>query len=89
MMQTSKNTKEFTVHITYSAQEISEIVRWYVNNHMPPIYNNYDFNNIDVIEMIEEQAVKKLMEIGSNNILGEYFKNLILEFTSDNGDDNG
>ena len=56
---------------------------------MPPIYNNYDFNNIDVIEMIEEQAVKKLMEIGSNNILGEYFKNLILEFTSDNGDDNG
>ena len=76
--------KEFTIHITYTAKELSEIVRWYMLNEMPPIYNNYDFNNEDIANMIEDEAVKTLLDIGSNQLMGDYF---CLLYTSDAADE--
>ena len=45
---------------------------------MPPIYNNYDLNKEDNASMIEEEAVKTLMNIGSNQVMTEYFQNIII-----------
>ena len=75
--------KEFTIEITYTATELIEIVRWYMLNEMPPIYNNYDLENDDIADMIENEAVKTLLNIGSNQLMSDYLSELILTFTAD------
>ena len=75
-----KPTEEriFTNEVTYSARDLNEICKWYIENEMPPIYNNYDLNKEDNASMIEEEAVKTLMNIGSNQVMTEYFQNIII-----------
>ena len=75
-----KPTEEriFTIEVTYSARDLNEICKWYIENEMPPIYNNYDLNKEDNASMIEEEAVKTLMNIGSNQVMTEYFQNIII-----------
>ena len=75
-----KPTEEriFTIEVTYSARDLNEICKWYIENEMPPIYNNYDLNKEYNASMIEEEAVKTLMNIGSNQVMTEYFQNIII-----------
>ena len=77
-MRKSTEGRIFTIEVTYSARDLNEICKWYIENEMPPIYNNYDLNKEDNASMIEEEAVKTLMNIGSNQVMTEYFQNIII-----------
>ena len=79
--------KEFVIQITYSPKELNEISKWYINTAMPPIYKNYDFNNDGIADMIEEEAVKTLMKIGSNKVMTEYLHKNIIAFTPEESED--
>ena len=82
VMREITEDKEFTINITYTAKELNEIVKWYMETNMPPIYNNYDFENDEIINMIEDEAVKALLNIGSNQIMSDFLNELILNFTA-------
>ena len=75
--------KEFIIEITYSPKELNEISKWYINTSMPPIYKNYDLNKNEVANMIEEEAVKTLMKLGSHKIMSDYLQQKIVVFTSE------
>ena len=77
-MRNPTEERIFTIEVTYSARDLNEICKWYIENEMPPIYNNYDLNKEDNASMIEEEAVKTLMNIGSNQVMTEYFQNIII-----------
>ena len=79
--------KEFIIEITYSPKELNEISKWYINTSMPPIYKNYDLNKNEVASMIEEEAVKTLMKIGSNKVMTEYLHKNIIAFTPEESED--
>ena len=85
-MRKTKEERVFTIEITYSARDLSEICKWYIEEEMPPIYNNYDLNKEDNASMIEEEAVKTLMNIGSNQVMTEYLQNIII-FTPEEADE--
>ncbi len=82
-MRKAIEDREFTIEITYSAQDLNEISKWYINTVMPPIYKNYDLKKNEIAEMIEEEAVKTLMHLGSNQVMNEYLHNSIVVFTPD------
>ena len=82
-MRKSIEDKEFVIQITYSPKELNEISKWYVNTVMPPIYKNYDLNKDEIADMIEEEAVKTLMHLGSNQIMTEHLQDSIVVFTPD------
>ena len=82
-MRKAIEDREFVIQITYSAQDLNEISKWYINTVMPPIYKNYDLNKDEIAEMIEEEAVKTLMHLGSNQIMTDYLHNSIVVFTPD------
>jgi hypothetical protein len=75
--------KEFQINVTYTAKEINEIVEWYIETKMPPIYKNYNFEDEEVADMIEDLAIKTLLDVGSNLIMNEYLNELILSFTAE------
>ena len=82
--------RDFTINITYSAEELTQIVRWYMETNMPPIYKNYDLENENIIDMIEEEAVKDLLGVGSNKIMTDFLEEedeTIIIFTPDEADD--
>ncbi len=73
--------REFTIEITYRPEELTMIVDWYIENKMPPIFKNYDLENDDIADMIEYEAVKSLLDVGSNRILTDFLeggKNIII-----------
>ena len=80
-MRKALEDKEFLVNVTYTAREINEIVKWYINTSMPPIYNNYNLNEEKIADMIEEEAVRTLMFEGSNLLMNEYLQEAIMTFT--------
>ena len=82
-MKKATEDRVFTIEITYSAKDLNEVSKWYINTVMPPIYKNYDLNKDENAEMIEEEAVKTLMDLGSNQIMTEYLQNNLVVFTSD------
>ena len=82
-MRKSTEDKDFTIDITYTARELNEIVKWYINTSMPPIYKNYNLNDDIIADMIEEEAVKTLMYEGSNFLMSEYLNESILTFIAD------
>ena len=82
-MKKAIEDRVFTIEITYSAKDLNEISKWYINTVMPPIYKNYDLNKDENAEMIEEEAVKTLMHLGSNQIMTDYLHNSIVVFTPD------
>ena len=82
-MRKAIEDREFVIQITYSAQDLNEISKWYINTVMPPIYKNYDLNKDEIAEMIEEEAVKTLMDLSSNKIMTEYLQNNLVVFTPD------
>ena len=86
-MRKPKSDKDFYIEVTYSPDELTQIVGWYVANHMPAIYANYNLEDEQNASMIEDNAVKTLMEEGSNMLMNEYLGNLILDF-SINSDEN-
>ena len=77
-MRKSTEDKDFTIDITYTARELNEIVKWYINTSMPPIYKNYNLNDDIIADMIEEEAVKTLMYEGSNFLMSEYLNESVL-----------
>ena len=82
--------RDFTINITYSAEELTQIVRWYMETNMPPIYKNYDLENENIIDMIEEEAVKDLLGVGSNKIMTDFLEEedeTIIIFTPDEAED--
>ena len=82
--------RDFTINITYSAEELTQIVRWYMETNMPPIYKNYDLENENIIDMIEEEAVKDLLTVGSNKIMTDFLEEddeTIIIFTPDEAED--
>tara|TARA_Y100000034_G_C6588789_1_gene255691 strand:- start:79 stop:366 length:288 start_codon:yes stop_codon:yes gene_type:complete len=85
-MRKSTEERIFTIEVTYSAKDLNEICKWYINQEMPPIYSNYDLNKEENASMIEEEAVKTLMNVGSNQVMTEYFQNIII-FTPEEADD--
>lgn len=87
-MRAIKEIKEFAINVTYEPAELNKIVGWYVANHMPAIYVNYDLEDDGIANMIEEKAVMKLMEEGSNRIMTDYIGELILEFSMTNDEGN-
>ena len=82
-MRKAIEDREFVIQITYSAQDLNEISKWYINTVMPPIYKNYDLNKDEIAEMIEEEAVKTLMDLSSNKIMTEYLQKNLVVFTPD------
>tara|TARA_B100000749_G_C18339627_1_gene428448 strand:- start:299 stop:562 length:264 start_codon:yes stop_codon:yes gene_type:complete len=82
-MRKAIEDREFVIQITYSAQDLNEISKWYINNAMPPIYKNYDLENEEIAGMIEEEAVKTLMKLGSHKIMDEHLQQNIVVFTSE------
>ncbi len=80
-MRKALEDKEFLINITYTAREINEIVKWYINTSMPPIYKNYNLNDDEIADMIEEEAIKSLMYEGSNLLMNEYLQEAIVTFT--------
>ena len=82
-MRKAIEDREFVIQITYSAQDLNEISKWYINTVMPPIYKNYDLNKDEIAEMIEEEAVKTLMDLSSNKIMDEHLQQNIVVFTSE------
>ena len=82
-MRKSIEDKEFVIQITYSPKELNEISKWYVNTVMPPIYKNYDLNKDEYADMIEEEAVKTLMKVGSNQVMSDFLHENIIVFTPD------
>ena len=82
-MRKAIEDRVFTIEITYSAKDLNEISKWYINTVMPPIYKNYDLKKNETAEMIEEEAVKTLMHLGSNQIMTDYLHNSIVVFTPD------
>ena len=82
-MKKATEDRVFTIEITYSAKDLNEISKWYINTVMPPIYKNYDLNKDENAEMIEEEAVKTLMDLSSNKIMTEYLQNNLVVFTPD------
>ena len=74
--------RDFTINITYSAEELTQIVRWYMETNMPPIYKNYDLENENIIDMIEEEAVKDLLTVGSNKIMTDFLVDIWMKFVS-------
>ncbi len=80
-MKQRKTSKEFVINVTYQPEELAKIVGWYIANHMPAIYANFDLDDDKNANMIEEKAVMKLMEEGSNQIMTDYIGELILEFS--------
>ena len=85
-MRKTTEERTFTIEVTYSARDLNEICKWYINEEMPPIYSNYDLNKEENASMIEEEAVKTLMSIGSNQVMTEYFQNIII-FTPEEADE--
>ena len=77
-MRKSIEDKEFVIQITYSPKELNEISKWYVNTVMPPIYKNYDLNKDEYADMIEEEAVKTLMKVGSNQVMSDFLHENII-----------
>ena len=86
-MRKAIEDREFVIQITYSAQDLNEISKWYINNAMPPIYKNYDLENEEIAGMIEEEAVKTLMKLGSHKIMDEHLQQNIVVFTPDNDEE--
>jgi hypothetical protein len=82
MRKTTEN-KEFQINVTYTAQQINEIVSWYIETEMPPIYKNYNFEDDEVADMIEDLAIKTLLDVGSNQLMNEFLNELILSFTDE------
>ena len=82
-MRKSTEDKEFLIQITYSPKDLNEISRWYIKTAMPPIYKNYNLNDDEIADMIEEEAVKALMKIGSNKVMNEFLHENIIVFTPD------
>ena len=82
-MKKATEDRVFTIEITYSAKDLNEISKWYINTVMPPIYKNYDLNKDEIADMIEEEAVKTLMHLGSNQIMTEHLQDSIEVFTPD------
>ena len=82
-MKKATEDRMFTIEVTYSAKDLNEISKWYVNNAMPPIYKNYDLENEEIANMIEEEAVKTLMKLGSHKIMDEHLQQNIVVFTSE------
>ena len=82
-MKKAIEDRVFTIEITYSAKDLNEISKWYINTVMPPIYKNYDLNKDEIADMIEEEAVKTLMHLGSNQIMTEHLQDSIVVFTPD------
>jgi hypothetical protein len=74
--------KEFQINVTYTAKEINEIVAWYIETEMPPIYKNYNFEDDEVADMIEDLAIKTLLDVGSNQLINDFLNELILNFTA-------
>ena len=85
-MRKATEDRVFTIEVTYTAKDLNEISKWYINTEMPPIYKNYDLNKPEIAEMIEEEAVTTLMRIGSNQVMSEYFQQIIL-FTPEEAHD--
>ena len=81
-MRKTIEDKEFLINVTYTANEINEILKWYINTSMPPIYKNYNLNDEKIADMVEEEAVKSLMFQGSNLLMNEYLQEAVLTFTS-------
>ncbi len=77
--------REFTIEITYRPEELMMIVDWYIENKMPPIFKNYDLENNDIADMIEYEAVKSLLDVGSNQVLTEFIEGSedVIVFTPD------
>ena len=86
-MRKAIEDREFVIQITYSAQDLNEISKWYINNAMPPIYKNYDLENEQIASMIEEEAVKTLMKLGSHKIMTEHLEQNIVVFTPDENEE--
>ena len=79
--------KEFFINITYTANEINEILKWYINTSMPPIYKNYNLNDDEIADMVEDEAIKTLIKLGSRKVMNEYLQQNIVVFTPDEADD--
>ena len=73
-MRKTTEERTFTIEVTYSARDLNEIC------------SNYDLNKEENASMIEEEAVKTLMSIGSNQVMTEYFQNIII-FTPEEADE--
>ena len=86
-MRKSIEDREFTIQITYTSKDLNEISKWYVNNAMPPIYKNYDLENEEIANKIEEEAVKTLIKLGSQQIITEHLQQNIVVFTPDNDEE--
>ena len=82
-MRKSIEDREFTIQITYTSKDLNEISKWYVNTAMPPIYKNYDLENEEIANKIEEEAVKTLIKLGSQQIITEHLQQNIVVFTPD------
>ena len=86
-MRENKLDKEFQINITYQPGELALIVEWYIENHMPPIYANYNLENEEIANMIEDKAVEKLMEEGSNSVMNSYLGDLVFELSMTDDED--
>ncbi len=86
-MRKNKKEKHFQLNITYQPKELELVVGWYVANHMPAIYANYNLEDDNIANMIEDKAVEKLMEEGSNLIMNDYLGDLIFEYSEGNDKD--
>ena len=86
-MRKSIEDREFTIQITYTSKDLNEILKWYVNTAMPPIYKNYDLENEEIANKIEEEAVKTLIKLGSQQIITEHLQQNIVVFTPDNDEE--
>ena len=53
-MKQRKTSKEFVINVTYQPEELAKIVGWYIANHMPAIYANFDLDDDKNANMIEE-----------------------------------
>ena len=86
-MKKAIEDRVFSIEVTYSAKDLNEISQWYINTVMPPIYKNYDLNKTEVAEMIEEEAVTTLMQLGSNQVMTEYLQSHIVVFTPEEAEE--
>ena len=86
-MRKNKIEKEFEINIVYQPKELELIVGWYIANHMPPIYVNYNLEDEKIANMIEDKAVEKLMEEGSSIIMNDYLGELVFELSMTDDED--
>ena len=76
---------EFDISISFNPSQMDEIVGWYMENYMPPIYSNLNLSSPDNLDLIRKKASECLLQKGySEMVMNE---EEVFHFTMDVGEE--